>query len=282
MNKPDHSFSEHVKVPDEWIEKALAIPSARSGKSRVSLFTARRLTAAAGVVLVIGIGIYLYFSARNINMPAVLPSPETTVSLPATEPHTAASQPHTANGTEAAQTPTDPSATSVTVPTEPATAGSTDGATTPRPTSAATAAPTSAPSSAPTQKPTVHSHTDSAVPSVETQTPSEDTSTEYEGQSDNSPPDNREVYVEIAVPLSELNYIELIVAASDETLYYCSLYDNSGRLIGQPDLYSGSHRAMLSGNSLCYSGSLGDYRGTYTYVFYDRHGNILTSGSAAA
>ena len=62
MNKPDFDFSVHVEVPDEWIEKALAIPGAQAKKPRILRFPSRRLIAAAAVIPVLARGMYLYFS----------------------------------------------------------------------------------------------------------------------------------------------------------------------------------------------------------------------------
>lgn len=281
MNKPEYSFSKRVKVPDEWIEKALTIPSAHTEPTRVSLFNVRRLTAAAAVVLVIGIGVYLYFLSRNITSPSVSSSPETTVSLPATEPHTAASRTPSALESEAAQAPTATATTVVTAPSEPATSGHTDTPASPKPISGATAAPTSAPTVVPTQKPSVYSHP-ASIPSTAPETPAVDDPPPHVDPTDDIDSNPQEVYVEIAVPLSELNLYEVILPASGEIPYYCSLYDSSGRLIGNPDLYGKSHRAILSGNCLSYCASLVNHRGTYTYIFYDIYGNILYSGSAYA
>ena len=279
MNKPEYSFSKRVKVPDGWIEKALAIPYDHSEDTRASSFNVRRLTAAAAVVLVIGIGIYLYFLSRNINSPAVSPSTETIVSLPATEPHTAASQPTVTHGSAASQAPTAAATADVTAPSEPATSGHTDSTASPKPTAAATAAPTYAPTVAPTQKPSVHSRPTS-IPSTEPEKPTEDDPPEPAIPTEWIDSDPQDEYVEIAVPLSELNLYELLVPASGEPNYYCKLYDSGGRLIGHPDLYSEAHRAVINGNCLYYCDSVGSYRGTYTYVFYDRSGNVLYSGSA--
>ena len=89
MKKPDLNFSKHVAVPDEWIEKALAIPSSCASpaapprRPRVFFLGSRRLIAAASIVLVAALSVSGYFLIRNIRGPsAVAPYEEATVTAP--------------------------------------------------------------------------------------------------------------------------------------------------------------------------------------------------------
>ena len=67
MKRPDYNFAKHIAVPDAWIEKALAIPSAVPQKPAV-IAVNRRWLAAAGVVLALGLSVAVYFFFGNKNV----------------------------------------------------------------------------------------------------------------------------------------------------------------------------------------------------------------------
>ena len=66
---------------------------------------------------------------------------------------------------------------------------------------------------------------------------------------------------------------------------YCKVYDSSGRMLGDGDLYAGSHRASVDSfngvtEKVSYTVPEGliVYPGKYNYVFYDANGKMLTQG----
>lgn len=68
---------------------------------------------------------------------------------------------------------------------------------------------------------------------------------------------------------------------------YCKVYDSSGRMLGDSDLYAESHRASMDyfdgvTEKVSYTVPEGliVYPGKYSYVFYDMNGNTLAQGQA--
>ena len=63
MSRPDFDFSKYVEVPDAWVENALKIPD--TAKNQPKALPIRRYVTAASIVLVIALGISVYFLFGN-------------------------------------------------------------------------------------------------------------------------------------------------------------------------------------------------------------------------
>ena len=279
MPKNEFDFSKHIKVPDEWIEKALAIPSSAPAQQHIRM--SRRLVAAASVVLVLGLSIGLYFSFRNISVPpAVAPAPA------------------------AASTPTEPTLSPVVIVTvTPTVSAPTDLP----PTDAQVTFPTLTPTQIPTlpQPTSLTEHPDEVTPSLPAAEPTEQptqpavqpteanitSQTVYPTDEADADPDDV-AYTEICHPL--------FVAPDPDEPYplsvwedlddvYCCICDSSGRVVGDPDLYSADHRAVqvVSNDSVTLnytaaiprpdqSAAIASRR--FTYRFYESDGTIIAAG----
>ena len=284
-NRPDYDFSKHVKIPDEWIEKALAVPSVPAGESRGFSLRSRRLAAAAGVVLVLGLSISIYFLIRKMSdaSDVVAPRRDQTATVPTesspvpTETADAyaptGTEPNAPIPTEApSQTPTQPVPTEPTaLPTEPAvtpTVQQTDAPVEPPtqpatapvviPTEPATAPPE--PSTVPPTEPNIPPPTDDPIPAAECDV---------------------EVLIPFALPIYQTSESD-----AEETIY-CRIYNEAGALVGESDWYAPSHIAQMLWVDrtpyLYYTQSLpaNAYTaaaGQYQYVFYDSAGKTLQYG----
>lgn len=285
-NRPDYDFSKHVKVPDAWIERALAVPSAQARKPHRFSLRSRRLAAAAAVVLVLGMSISLYFIFRNIDEPTgvVVPSVPSTVTQPTeatahpteTDVRVPASHAPTAPPTEVnpdsptAQTPTQPSPT---VPSASASEPAVPPVTVP-------SAPATVPPEPATQPP--EPHTDAPVP------PTEKPAEEPVSTPENTPTSDRSA--EICHPLGS----SYVGSASEDDAIYCRLYDLAGNPIGSPNPFAAEHRAEIVwlspddvsvGSAYLYyafSGTVETHPSEplrCIYVFYDRNGFEIARGS---
>lgn len=72
LRKDTFDFSKYLKVPDEWIENALAVPETVQQKPKAVPFPRRYITA-AGIVLVAVLGVTVYFLFGNKNVIPVKP-----------------------------------------------------------------------------------------------------------------------------------------------------------------------------------------------------------------
>lgn len=293
--KNDHDFSKHVKVPDEWMEKALAVPYTQPSL-RVKLFSARRLTAAAIILLVFGVSIGLYFYIRNIKaMPAAPSATESILSPTVSQSGTVGSDTplsltHPGTGpTVPASVPTQSAAAPTQAqPTEPSTAAPavspTQAHTQPSPIVQPT---TGEPSGRPNEKPATSPVAPTSVPQISS---GEDPT---DGQDIEPDPEDSEKHIEIShtpagnLPVSPAN------EGGDPKVIYCRLYDGSGKLVGEPDLYCAAHLAEWvftdSGSYFYYEASIPDpdaagiaYTSdarTYTYEFYNKRGQVLGTGT---
>lgn len=275
MNKPEYDFSKHVKVPDEWIERALAVPKTHQAKPRVFLFSSRRLITAASIMMVLTLSISLYFYFRNINTPVAVAPPPVTDTAPteAGDVPVASESTHEpfVSSSPSAHDPTEPPTTAETTPKDPIV--SSQGSPTYLPTDPESVSPSPNPTSKPIVTPTEEPHTrpDSA--------PIED--------SDSAPTDGSEspaIGDFVIVHTVERDPSEGYSADVQETVY-CSIYDSLGNLIGDSDLFSGEHIAQIMrvNNEPCYvfTQERPGYAAAsayYTYVFYNRNGLTLATG----
>ena len=75
LSRPDFDFSKYVEVPDAWIENALKIPD--TVKNQPKALPIRRYVTAASIVLVIALGISVYFLFGNKSPISIAPTPKT-------------------------------------------------------------------------------------------------------------------------------------------------------------------------------------------------------------
>ena len=313
MKRLDFDFSKHIEVPDEWIEKALAIPAAEPVKPPLIALN-RRLIAAAIILPVLGLNLLLFFSIGNKNSIPVRPSPTAasagtpTESAEASPPSDSASisptasptQPETQAVTQTAMELATDSEGEIIVITRiittyveevEATAGaasnpsSTPSSHTPKPNET-----TDNPKPYPTAAPTSHPATETGRPTV---TPTQK-ATENPTEAPAPKPTEaatvvRPVTITCRLPSYESQETDPVAACADPESVYCRLY-KSGKLIGDADLYNDAHRAELirsdTGATLYYRGSIpapaGGYTAAssvYTYTFYDADGHILATGT---
>lgn len=292
-NRPDYDFSKHVKVPDTWIGKALAIPSAPAAEPRGFFLCSRRIAAATSIVLVLGLSIALYFYIRNIDVGSdtVIPSAPASVTSPTGEPQPPSSavspaptqvEPTPPIPTEApSHTSTQPSTIVPTVPSAEA------------PSFIATDAPTVPPVTVPTETPPpatepVIPPTEPAPTSAEPTAPpatiAPPTVPQIVSPSEDPAPETED-HITLCVPVDD-PVIQICESDADETIY-CRIYSPSGYLIGDSNEYAPSHIAqtLWIGQTLYlyYIQPLPDdpypaEAGPYRYVFYDSAGITLAQG----
>ena len=294
MRKSDFDFKQYVEVPEEWIEKALAIPDAAPQKPKV--IPMRRYVAAASVVLIAVTSVTVYFLFRNKVPIPIAQNPTVSTAETTSEETAVPTRPCEQNptfntdGTVNDQTSTSSQA----IPTQPATQIMTDsGRQIVIPTSAATISdPTEAPSSAVT-----------APPSTEPpQSPYTDTPTQKPVINPTTvpPPTSAPVTQKPTTYQPKIKtlkvYLPIIAefAASDDEddTVYCCVYDSSGNPLGDRNLYSNSHcvdiMPMPSGESYesqspyCYTVEYDANRvpdNRFTYKLYLRNGTVLYEGT---
>ena len=284
MNNPEYDFKKHVKVPEEWIEKALAVPDGYAKKPRAASFAPRRIAAAASIALVLGLSLYAYFLFENINsVPAVLPSPtygeSGAASAYGTEPAETAEHPTDAPS----QHPSDSAAETV-----PAAEDGTLNQEVVLRTGHDTEAPTVSPSVLPTEAPTQPETSASTEPRPTTPLPTAPQPTQCTVLGpDEDPLPSEEVTCEIYCPFEIEESQSGYAVSADELSVYCRVYGPDGRPIGDSEPYSDAHKAVpvrtADGLFYLYVAALpaGPADGTpsgYAYEFYDRRGNVLYSG----
>lgn len=299
-NQPDYDFSKHVKVPDEWIERALAVPSAPAAEPHRFSLRSRRLAAAAGVVLVLGLSISLYFSFRNISdtSDAVAPYADATAAAPTeitsqpaelfSEPTAAETDAPTVPPTPAKSTADAPSDAPSNAPTLAPTVNPTDPGKVPAVPSSHD--PTTRPVTPPTTQPTEPARvpTEPTTPPAPPTEPPTAPSTEVDPQpATDAPPDSQEDYtlVEIMVPFDMPFAASVDSEESDK--FYCRLYNSAGALIGDSNLFADSHRAYVfhtdRGSYLYYQQSIptagyASADSEYQYVVYNGNGATFLRG----
>ena len=273
-----------LPVPDELIEKALAVPdscpSPAVHAAPIRLY--RALAAAAAFVLTCTVSLTAFFLLKGAADPpvATLPASVSTSAQP-TEYHSAAeTQPYTLPTESPTADVTDNAASPTAYPTE--SGSEAQSSTQIRPTEANTEQPTQSPTQAPTQKPTQAPTQKPAQPTVPDDPPDGPTEEPLEPQVPDDPP--------VEEPVEHGEYLEYEpVPLRDFTgELYVRFTDSTGKLIGDPDLYSGYHLAeydiwgqwlyvkYLREKAYGYLGA--DYKSVkYTY-FYDSNGAVIGVG----
>ena len=307
MTKPEFDFSKHIEVPDEWIERALAIPETcrpRNRRSSLNGFAVgRRVLAAASIVLVLTLGITVYFLFGNKNLtPPVATVPVSHSAATPSEAYDPTVSPDVTNADVTAAAPTTAPSDESAAPTAPSQPGSTAVTPTDSPTDATVKAiqkPTQSAAQRPTQKPTQRPTQPSTQPPAQRPTQTTvigPTEVACEDPSEDNPPPSIETQA-VETPCSD-GFIDIYIYVADaihqssanETVY-CRVYDSAGRLLGSSNLYDISHRAKVytsDSRGVCY----GYYYAmtddeisraadsSCTYAFYTSSGYIIATGTA--
>lgn len=277
MNQVNFDALKHIKAPQDWIDKAAAIPETSQKRTAVPVY---RVVTAASIVLVsvIGLLVFLFFGkdapvpvrkAQSSSEPAaVSEAADVSSSAPAT----------VNNGTipsEQQETPTDEHGSAVLpmASTESRNSSVTE--------AAAHAAPSQHPSEKPPQPTQRNTAPTQDVPPP-TQAPeltAPPVPTNPPATQPYSPPGDTEFYgmfkwYDPGTVVGGANYVE-----AEESLY-CRIYDSSGYLIGDGIWLSPQREATIlsrfdDGTVYAYYNptekGLSITEGVYEYVFYDIH-----------
>ncbi len=243
MSRPDFDFSKYVEVPDAWIENALNIPN--TVQEQPKIIPLRRYVTAAGIVLVIALGISVYFLFGNKNPIPVAPTPKTDSTESVTpspsfseipteaESQTDSTLPQGIKREAETQLSTDAQGHAIIISAPPVTRDS--NATTPPKADASAQTPSDAVPT-PRKTPPETIIVKPAVPTQPNITPTAPPATE---PTPTPAHDEEPQTAVIRVPASS---IELIGSESDtESGLYCCVYDSRGNPIGAGDLYDASH-----------------------------------------
>lgn len=253
MSKPDFDFSKYFEVPDEWIESALNIPNAVNTRPKV--LPIRRYVAAASIVLVVALGISVFFLFGNKKPIPVKPDNSGIAVQSASESVTASD----IGGAESTQPPSD-------AKIQPATGSRKDRSTIPthstQPSQAVVSTlphttensathpymsptteppqsdPTDAPQHQPTHKPGTPAPPSPTQPKVAPTSPPATSA-----PATVFPTEEQKKTGNIRIPSSS---IEMTVAADEEIRLYCRVYDSQGRILGDSNLYAPSHLVDIS------------------------------------
>lgn len=259
-----------LKVPDEMIEKALAIPAA-AGAAKAAVRPFRRMIAAAAVILVAFVSVSAYFLFRNIDSSPMVaaPAPSETKADPSAAGED--TQPPTAPSETAVIDPTEPPTNAPTVPnspTVPADRPTQGAAVRPEPVQPIPTVPAYIPTEPPVQPPTTPAPAPTEAPIEPSEEPAEPT----KATEPVAPRHDRE--------LASVGYMVPIGSYTGSEDLYCRLYASSGKLIGEEDLFDESRRVYFTTGSgylfLSYplSGIVDPLPpDNYTIVFYDGDGN---------
>lgn len=250
LSKPDFDFSKYFEVPDEWIESALNIPNAVNTRPKV--LPIRRYVAAASIVLVVALGISVFFLFGNKNPIPVAPTPATDSTQPTivsplstdiptdAESQTDSTLPQGIKRETETQLSTDAQGHAIIISAPPVTRD--PNATTPPKADVSAQKPTDAPQYQPTQKPVTPAPPSPTQPNVPPTTPPATEPTPTPAH------DEEPQTAVIRVPASS---IELIGSESDtESGLYCCVYDSRGNPIGAGDLYDASHLVTVPAPSV--------------------------------
>ncbi len=276
MNDFNFDKMKSFNTPDEWAEKAREIPQKYKKPTPFLFFPdSRSFAAVASLVLVCCLSVLFFIIKPDDNILPVDPSAtmsSETENLEPTDP------------TYEKRNPQKPDEYVNTEPTEnqQSTENSTTESPTQKPTSSteqtdSTQKPTdSRPTTKPTEKPT-NSQQPTAKPTQKpTQEPtSKPTQKPTEGVVGN--PDPVICFGSYSLINSwEVNSVDV----------FCKLYDNNGNLVGDKDLYSYQHEALVY--SITTTTAYVSYEpaskglllksGQYSYYFYDYYGKILSQG----
>lgn len=293
LSRPDFDFSKYVEVPDQWIENALNIPNTVQKQPKIIPF--RRYITAASIVLVVTLGISIYFLFGNKNPIPVAPkqtaateaqSIDTTDATFPTEQNTVQSTDSTVNNQVATA--------SQAIPTTPATQVTTDsrGNIIPSPTQTndqPTVAPSPSVTTAPSTEPPQDTPTDAPRPTPPQKPVAHPTTAPTAASVTEKPtqaytPDIRTLRLALRAELPT-------VAEADEDggTLFCCVYDSSGNLLGDSDLYSRSHLVDINSGGYQSDGVVYNYAINYdankvpdnrfTYKVYLRNGTVVLQGT---
>lgn len=282
----------HIKTPEEWLEKAAAVPQTEA--KRQAIFIPRRFIAAASIVLVGTLGLLAFFLHKDTDGLLMIPDSYPTETQASTDgvKVIGSTENVTVSGTEAIaptggqKVPTDAQGQRATEPTVASTAGAGIAAT--QPTQAAVPPSETA---APTVRPTAPSATQRPTAPPETQRPTElpaptaPPATQKPTEA-YRPPGDTEFYGTFSITDSGTASGSGWNVAEDLTVF-CRLYDSSGKLVGDSPLYHPQREATIlskfsDGTIFAYYNpvekGLSVSEGVYEYVFYDIHDNELYRG----
>ena len=308
MSKPDFDFSKYFEVPDKWIESALSIPNVVNTQPKV--LPIRRYVAAASIVLVVALGISVFFRFGNKKPIPVKPDNSGIAVQSASESVTASD----IGGAESTQPPSD-------AKTQPATGSRKDRSTIPthsiQPTQAVVSTlPQAAESSSaptyvsPAAEPPQSEPTDATQyqPTQKPVTPTPPSPTQPKAAPTSSPATQQPISTNTEPtemdPPTELPWIietpteagyeaedALVLKAEltnrirlNEKYVYCRIHKSTGELIGDKDLYAWQHRVTVNRNYkiVTYKPSERNLYlapGNYVYYFYESNGDIFADGS---
>lgn len=285
LSKPDLDFQKHVNVPEKWIENAIKIPQITPIKPKVMLFP-RRMIAAASIVLVVALSISTYFFFGNKEQLPVAPFAPTVGTETPTEYGTAAPTKLPTESPSTIQSSTAPT----TAPATQIATDSTTGIVTPATENTQEATEPVSPTDA-VRPPTVRSTTPAPKPTARpTQAPvvkPTKTQTEHVTEAPQITEDIRTIDIRVSVEPGS----DMIEAAADSADIYCRVYDCAGNLLGDKNLYSGSHLADFSveGGGWQNVNYIYSYTGEYdaanavgnrfTYEFYTARGVLILTGT---
>ena len=252
LSRPDFDFSKYVEVPDAWIENALNIPN--TVQEQPKIIPLRRYVTAAGIVLVVALGISVYFLFGNKSPIPVAPTPkadntESIAQIPSSptlstdaESQTDSTLPQGIKREAETQLSTDAQGHVIIISAPPVTRDS--NATTPKKADASAKTPTDA---VPTPRETSPGNfiIKPAAPTQPNVPPTTPPATE---PTPTPAHDEEPQTAVICVPASS---IELIDFESDtESELYCCVYDSRGNPIGAGDLYDASHLVTVPAPSV--------------------------------
>ena len=293
MSRPDFDFSKYVEVPDQWIENALNIPNTVQEKPKI--IPIRHYVTAASIVLVVTLGISVYFLFGNKSPIPVAQNPTaaateaqpidaTDATFP-TEQNTVQSTDSTVNNQVATS--------SQAIPTTPATQVTTDsrGNVIPSPTQTndhPTVAPAPSATTAPSTEPPQDKPTDALRPSPTQKPVAHPTTAPTVAPITEKPtqaytPDIRTLRLDLPI-------IDTATVSEDsDSNLFCCVYDSAGNLLGDSDLYSRSHLVNINSGGYQSEGVVYNYAVDYdankvpdnrfTYKVYLRNGTVVLQGT---
>ena len=308
MNEFNFDSLKNIPVPEELIEKALAIPDSVEAAPQPRPVLKRRLMAAAGFVLVFAVSLSAYFLLGNISNSPIPVAPAHTEPADETEPATLpdahwvypptspteelteepSADPgqtdHFAPTEAASERPTvKPTEKSTVKPTEKSTVKPTERPTV-KPTQKPTQRPTQKPTQSPTQKPTQKPTEPPVVDPTEPEWPPIEEPTEAPSEPHVSPtafPDEPGIPARPDEPEPYIYFVPFRLDGREiNGGLYCTFTDRNGNIIGAIDPYSPYNKAEyhIQDDRVYVSyerARVADLNAGYCYAkIYDRSGTV--------